>query len=273
VAEDTPRAVAAAWRRKQERSAPGRRAGLSLATIVDAGLRVAVADGLGAVSMSRVASELGAATMSLYRHVSAKDELLTHMVDAAFAVAPDAPAADEDWRAGLTRWVYAHLAVLRRHRWLVRVPISGPPLMPNQVLWFERGLQCLRDTPLPPAEKPGVLLLVNGFVRNEATLETDLLHAAQASGASIHDAGAAYARVLSSLIDAERFPALHALLSVRTFEPAGTVTDDVQFGLDRILDGIDVLLRARAAGASPAAGGGAAPAPKPRRASRRVRAK
>jgi AcrR family transcriptional regulator len=246
VADDIPRSVAAAWRGKEPASR-GRRPGLSLATIVEAGLRVATADGLGAVSMSRVANELGAATMSLYRHVSAKDELLAHMVDAAFAAAPDPPAPDETWRAGLTRWALAHLAVLRRHRWLVRVPISGPPLMPHQVLWFERGLQCLRDTGLPEPEKPAVLLLVNGFVRNEGTLEADLLQAAQASGLAIEDAGAAYGRLLGSLTDAERFPAIHAVLAAHAFDPPGTTADDVHFGLDRILDGIEVLVRARTA--------------------------
>ena len=242
MSEDIPRSVAAAWHGR-EPGTRGRRPGLSLATIVDAGLRVAVADGLAAVSMSRVAKELGAATMSLYRHVSAKDELLAHMVDAAFAAAPAPPDRDETWRAGLTRWAFAHLAVLRRHRWLVRVPISGPPLMPNQVLWFERGLQCLRATRLPEPEKPGVLLLVNGFVRNEATLEADLMQAAQASGIAPEEAGAAYARLLGSLTDPERFPAIHAVLAARTFDPPGTTTDNVQFGLDRILDGIEVLVR------------------------------
>jgi AcrR family transcriptional regulator len=245
VGEDIPRSVAAAWHGR-EPGTRGRRPGLSLAAIVDAGLRVAVADGLAAVSMSRVATELGAATMSLYRHVSAKDELLAHMVDAAFAHPPDAPAPDESWRAGLTRWATAHLAVLRRHRWLVRVPISGPPLMPHQVLWFERGLQCLRATRLPEPEKPSVLLLVNGFVRNQATLEADLMQAAHASGIALEHAGAAYARLLGRLIDAERFPAIHAVLAARTFDPPGTPADDVAFGLDRILDGIEVLVHARA---------------------------
>lgn len=244
MSEDIPRSVAAAWGGR-ERPARGRRPGLTLAAIVDAGLRVASAEGLAAVSMGRVARELGAATMSLYRHVSAKDELLAHMVDAAFAAAPDPPEPDEAWRAGLTRWANAHLAVLRRHRWLVRVPISGPPLMPNQVLWFERGLQCLRATRLPEPAKPAVLLLLNGFVRNEATLEADLMQAAQASGMALEDAGAAYGRLLGRLADAERFPAIHALLAARAFDPPGTPADDVQFGLDRILDGIEVLVRAR----------------------------
>lgn len=245
MADDMPRAVATAWRGRAV-STRGRRPGLGLGTIVDAALRVALADGLGAVSMSRVASELGAATMSLYRHVQAKDELLAHMVDAAFAGAPGTPAPDEPWRAGLTRWALQYLAVLRRHRWLVRVPVSGPPLMPNQVLWFERGLQCLRGTALPQAEKPAVLLLVDGFVRNQATLEADLMQAAQASGVALEEAGAAYARVLGGLVDPERFPAVQALLDARTFEPPGTPADGVQFGLDLILDGIEVLIGRRA---------------------------
>src|ERR1700719_4606163 len=60
------------------------RPALSLARIVDAAVQVADAEGLDAVSMGRVAAELGAAPMSLYRHVSAKEELLELMVDAAW---------------------------------------------------------------------------------------------------------------------------------------------------------------------------------------------
>src|SRR5215204_3753573 len=124
--------------------------------------------------------------------------------------------------------------------------------MPNQVLWFEHGLQCLRETALPEPEKPAVLLLVNGFVRNQATLEADLLHAAHASGVALEDAGAAYGRLLGTLADPERFPAIHGVLAARTFDPPGTIVDEVQFGLNRILDGIDVLVRARAGGRDPA---------------------
>ena len=91
-----------------------------------------------------------------------------------------------------------------------------------------------------------MLLLVNGFVRNQATLEADLLQAAQTSGVALEHAGAAYGRLLGSLADPERFPAIHAVLAARAFDPPGPPADDVQFGLDRILDGIEVLVRARA---------------------------
>ena len=76
-----PAAVAAAW---GVRESPGKgpKPGLSLERIVQAAITIAARDGLGAVSMSRVAADLGASTMSLYRYVSAKDELVKLMVDA-----------------------------------------------------------------------------------------------------------------------------------------------------------------------------------------------
>jgi AcrR family transcriptional regulator len=244
VAESLPPAVASAWGLRESPSRP-RPNGLSLERIVQAGIKVATTDGLGAVSMNRVAAELGAATMSLYRHLAAKDDLLAHMVDAVYVDVP--PHADgETWRDGLTTWAHAQLSVLRRHPWVLRVPISGPPLMPNHVRWFERGLAALRATGLREAEKPSVLNLVGGFVRNHATLEADVLNAARASGVEPEDIGARYAGALERLTDVERFPGIRALLDAGVFLGRETVVDEFQFGLDRILDGIDALVRARA---------------------------
>jgi AcrR family transcriptional regulator len=243
VSDELPDSVAAAWGLRDAPTRPRPR-GLSLGRIVEAGLRVAESDGLPAVSMARVAAELGVATMSLYRHVSAKDELVSHMVDAVYASAPADPTATETWRDGLRRWATLHIAVLRRHAWVVRVPISSAPLMPHAVRWFECGLRCLRDTKLAPHEKPSVLLLVNGFVRNQALLEADLAIAARAAGSGPEAAGAAYGRQLGRLVDPDGFPALTDLLAAGVFtEPA--TGDDFAFGLDRILDGIEVLVRAR----------------------------
>jgi AcrR family transcriptional regulator len=236
--QELPPGVAAAWGRRS-RSGKGPRPGLSLARIVDAALRVAASDGIGAVSMNRVAAELGAATMALYRHVAAKDDLLALMVDAMFRT-PPAPRADgEGWRPALERWARAHLAVLRRHPWLVRVPISGPPLMPNQLAWLDRGLGCLAETTLAPAERISVLLLVSGFVRNAATLEADIAAAAAGAGGSPDEAGAAYSALLLKLIDAGRFPALHPIVAAGVFEGPATTDADFEFGLQRILDGVE----------------------------------
>ena len=240
--ELVPPIVEAAWGRRTP-SGRGPRPGLTLERIVEAGVRVASAEGIGAVSMNRVARELGAATMALYRHVAAKDELLALMVDAAFREPP--PKAGTQWRAALAVWSAAHLAVLRRHPWLVRVPIGGPPMLPHQVAWFEAGLACLARTNLAEGEKVAVLLLLNGFVRNEATLSANLRTAADASGASPRDAGAVYGRLLGRLIDPVRFPGLTAVLAARVFDGPDEDGDDVgfTFGLERLLDGIAVLVR------------------------------
>jgi AcrR family transcriptional regulator len=240
--QDLPPGVAAAWGRRT-RSGRGPRPGLTLSRIVEAALRVAASDGIGAVSMSRVAAELGAATMALYRHVAAKDDLLALMVDAMYRTPPAPRGAGEGWRPALERWARAHLGILRRHPWLVRVPISGPPLMPHQLAWFDRGLACLSDTALAPAERISVLLLVSGFVRNAATLEADIGAAAAGSGGSAAEVGAAYTTMLLRLIDAERFPALHALATAGVFEGPDSTDVDFEFGLQRVLDGVEVRAR------------------------------
>ena len=100
---DLPDTVAVAWG-VRGRPHKGPRPGLSLERIVAAAIRLADAEGLAAVSMSRVATALGTAPMSLYRYVAAKDELLALMVDAAYGPPPSGPlpsgpAADTRWRA------------------------------------------------------------------------------------------------------------------------------------------------------------------------------
>src|ERR1035441_10483471 len=91
----------------RDRPHTGPKPTLSLERIVQAAVHIAVTEGLGAVSMSRVATELGGATMSLYRYVAANDELLALMVDAAYGPPPGTPGPGERWREGLSRWASA----------------------------------------------------------------------------------------------------------------------------------------------------------------------
>jgi AcrR family transcriptional regulator len=238
-----PASIEAAWGLR-ERPGKGPRPGLTLGRIVDAAVGIASADGLGAVSMSRVAAELGVSTMSLYRYVSAKDELLTLMEDAAYGPPPPGEPA-EDGRTGFTDWAWALRTAVARHPWVVNVPISTPPSTPNSVAWMERGLACLRRTNLSEGEKVSVLMLVSGFVRNEARMTFDLLAAQRRSGQSIESSMASWARLLEKLTDAERFPAVTAALRTGEFDTPGGPDDEFVFGLERILDGVEALISAR----------------------------
>src|SRR3954454_975615 len=90
--EALPRAVALSWG-VAEHPQRGPKRELSIERIVDTAIEVADTDGLGAVSMSRIATELGFTTMSLYRYVTSKDDVLALMQDAVCAI--PIPADDE----------------------------------------------------------------------------------------------------------------------------------------------------------------------------------
>jgi AcrR family transcriptional regulator len=236
--------MAAAWGARAA-ATKGPKPGLSLDRIVGAGIAIADAEGLAAVSMNRVANELGSSAMSLYRYVESKQELLTLMVDAALGAVPSG-APDEGWRGGLSRWAWAMVAAMRAHPWAVHVAIAGPPLGPNTVAWFEDALHAMRDTALGEAEKASIVMMLSGYARNQVITMGDVQAHFLDAAATPHDAMRGYRDTLRRLTDADRFPALHAMLDAGVFDRADPPDDEFAFGLERILDGIDSLIRARA---------------------------
>ncbi|NUK73209.1 TetR/AcrR family transcriptional regulator [Streptomyces lunaelactis] len=239
-----PASIEAAWGLR-ERPAKGPKPGLSLDRIVDTAVAVAAAEGLAAVSMGRIAKELGVSTMSLYRYVAAKDELYILMQEAVIGTPPPHPAPGTGWREALAAWARAQREVFHRNLWALRIPISGPPATPNSVAWWEQALVALEDTGLDEGEKISVILLVGGFVRNEALLMADLGAAIEASGLSPEEVMARYGRTLKRFADPDRYPALARMLeSDVMFEPDDP-DFEFTFGLDRVLDGIEVLIERR----------------------------
>jgi AcrR family transcriptional regulator len=219
----------------------GPKRGLTLEGIVAAGIEVATTEGLGALSMARVAAELGVGTMSLYRYVAAKDELLTLMVDTALGAPPPIDPDEPDWRAGLARWAVAVRDAYRRHPWALRVPISAPPLGPNNVAWLEHALRALGGTALSEQDKLSTVLLISGFVRNDATLTADFAAGAGAGGEQVMPG---YGSVLRRLIDPAVFPALDRAIESGSLDDDDDIDIEFNFGLQRILDGVAALIAA-----------------------------
>jgi AcrR family transcriptional regulator len=239
-----PPVLAMAWG-VRERTGKGPRPGLTLERIVAAGVKVAATEGLGAVSMARVAKELGAATMSLYRHLNAKDELLDLMVDHAIGQPPPLPPG-RDWRAGLSTFAHIYLDLLRNQPWIARVSINSPPLTPNNLAWMNYGLEVMRDTALHHHERLSTIMIISGMTRNWAVLTADIDAAARAGGASTEQAMQAYGRLLRHFADPDRFPAVGDLIASGALDhPAEVPDDDFEFGLARFLDGVEALMRSR----------------------------
>jgi AcrR family transcriptional regulator len=240
-----PRSLRVFWG-LEESPRRGPKPGLSLQRIAAAAISLADAEGLEAVSMSRVAGRLGFTTMALYRYVSAKDDLVMLMLDVALGP-PDFPTdAAEGWRARLERWSRGYLSALRRHPWMTRVPISGPPLTPNSVAWMEAALAALAPTALTDPEKLSVLLLLSNYVRSLGLLSADLAAAERDSGPEQISVMSRYGQVLAQVIDAERFPTLCDVLASGAFDqPDDDPDDEFTFGLQMVLDGVALLVQER----------------------------
>ncbi|MEU4181347.1 TetR/AcrR family transcriptional regulator C-terminal domain-containing protein [Streptomyces sp. NPDC026589] len=246
---DLPASLEAAWGLR-DRPAKGPKPGLSLERIVAAAVAVAAADGLAAVSMGRVAQELGASTMSLYRYVSAKDELYVLMHEAA--IGPPEPLSALEtgagWRAALTAWASAQRERYHSHLWALRIPIGGPPATPNSIAWWEQGLQALGDSGLGEGDKTSVILLISNFVRSEALMMSDLAAAVAARGITPEELMASHERTLKRLVDPERHPGITRQLETGVMSEPDEADYEFGFGMGVLLDGVEALIRGAADG-------------------------
>jgi AcrR family transcriptional regulator len=242
-----PKALQAAWGLR-ERPTKGPRPALSVDRIVAAAIEVASAEGFAAVSMSRVAGELSTSAMTLYRYVASKDELAILMMEAATADPPESKAPDEDWRPALERWAEGMFAMFRRHPWFLQVPVGGPPATPRQLGWMETGLHALDGLEVPEGEKVMVLLLLNGYVRYQASMQGQMAAAARSDGRTVDAAMNEYGTLLRHLVQADRFPLLRRAIDAGVMDEADDADADFAFGLARVLDGVEALIRVRAGG-------------------------
>lgn len=239
---ELPRAVALAWGvAVNPQRGPKRE--LSIERIVDAAIEIADAEGLTAVSMSRVAASLGFTTMSLYRYVTSKDDLILLMQDDASLVPVPDETHEHEWRDGVTAWVLSIRATYREHPWLVDIPISGAPITPNNLTLVDWFLREVRALPLSDGEKMSALLLLTSYVRAVSAQERDL-GAAVANGDPADVTGENFFESLVDLVTPERFPYLGPLLASGGYvaQPGAAPDDDdddFSFGLQRILDGIE----------------------------------
>ncbi|OHV50283.1 hypothetical protein BCD48_10875 [Pseudofrankia sp. BMG5.36] len=231
----------------------GPRPALRLDSLVEAAIALADEEGLGALSMARVAERLGFTTMSLYRHVASKDDLLLLMLNEAVGPPPDTLVTDPaaGWRAGLDAWTRGMYERALAHPWITRVGIGGAPTLPHQLAWMDRGVAPLAGVPLTGQEKLSAILMLSRYAMSAAQLTSDVVAAA---GAGTYEPGDGdYGATLARLLDPARFPALHAIAVSGEIDPsvppegvADELHAEFHFGLARMLDGLDVLLRSRA---------------------------
>jgi AcrR family transcriptional regulator len=188
--------------------------------------------------MRRIATELGVSTMSLYRHVPGKDELVVLMVDAAIAEESLPETPPEGWRARLELSSRLQWRLYRKHRWLApAISMTRPQRLPNAVMHTEWSLQALAG--LAPKAKLYAYLTVFGYVRGVAmNLEAEA-QARQDTGLTADEWMQTQEDFLRPLVDSDRLPAFTELVAHDIdFE----LEDLFEFGLARVLDGLEKLV-------------------------------
>jgi AcrR family transcriptional regulator len=214
---------------------------------VAAAVRLADAEGLEAVSMAHVAEQLGFTTMSLYRHVSSKEELLQLMWNASAQGAEDIVLTGDDWRSRLRMWATIQREMMDRHPWITQMPMAAPPMAPNSLTFVERGLEAMDGSGLADADKLRVIGLISSYALSEARMAHDAARAARAAAAGGDQVpGWTFEALLREVADEQTYPRLHRLAWSELIgdNPAGfDEQEEFLFGLERILDGIEVLIK------------------------------
>ncbi|MFI6645312.1 TetR/AcrR family transcriptional regulator [Streptomyces sp. NPDC050504] len=203
---------------------------LSAKRIVGTAIALADVEGLDALSMQRIASEMGCTAMALYRHIPSKNQLLAAMTDAATG-RPPTPAAAKAWRSEVEGWADALWGLYLRHPWILQTPRLSAPVGPNELAWFEALLSPLHRAGLDRGDLIPLATFISSAVRDLARVATEL----DPEGA------AAYGQVLAERLDPQLFPTLCSLAGGDGLDEAedGDVTPIVHLGMQRLLDGIE----------------------------------
>jgi DNA-binding transcriptional regulator YhcF (GntR family) len=210
--------------------------------IVATATAVADKEGLGALSMRHVAAELDVATMSLYRHIRDKDDLLALMIDAAFAEWRGSPLKSGDtWQEILAKAAREMWSIFRRHLWLAPAySVTRPLVVPSGLAYTEHVLGTLLDRGLKPATAFSMSLILFNFVRGFAT-SLEMEATAEADTGVTADVWMDVQKPALEAVLADRdLPAFRAVLD--SFEPEGYDMDlDELFeaGLRYLLNGFD----------------------------------
>lgn len=237
---ELPRGVALAWGiAANPQRGPKRE--MSVERIVEAAVEIADADGLSAVSMAAVAARLGYTPMSLYRYVTAKEDLLLLMQEEATGLPSEASRTAGGWRERLQAIYSEQVQLYLEHPWVLDVPITGSPTTPNSAAWMDAGLQALAETPLSHEERLAVMLLVTGHARWAGMVFAGYARAQSDRGADGGDISRAEDALYRQLISAEAFPALRDAIDAGVFLDE---SDPFAFNLDRSLDGVAAYIGA-----------------------------
>jgi DNA-binding transcriptional regulator YhcF (GntR family) len=254
VVADDPSLRPAPARRPAAASPPARarsvRRGAGTATrerIISSAIAIADAEGIAAVSLRRIAVDLDVSTMSLYRSIANKDDLLVGMMDALMGEEAWPAPPPRGWRAQLEYIAHRQWRGYQSHPWLAQiVSLTRPQLAPNAMRHTEWCLRAIDGCGLDDTTRLYIVLTLFGHVRGAATGLESEQQAERDTGIDIEEWMRVHDARFAPVIQSGRFPHLAKL------DNNANVDFDLdalfEFGLTRLLDGFGALIEGRQRG-------------------------
>jgi AcrR family transcriptional regulator len=206
-----------------------RRAALTRERILRAAISLADQDGIESLSMRKLGHELGVEAMSLYNHVQNKVDMLDGMVDVVFSEI-DLPADGMDWRSAMRQRAISARQALLRHPWAIGLMESRATPGPATLRHHDAVLGSLRKAGFSVDLTAHAYSILDGYIYGFTLTELTLPFNSEG-----------VAEVAGSIMEGFRpgeYPYLAEMALDRAMKPGYNYSDEFEYGLDLILDGI-----------------------------------
>lgn len=210
---------------------------LNLERTLQVALVIADDDGLEAVTMRRLARELGVEAASLYHHVNGKDQILDGLVEVV-AAEIERPKPSTDWRAAISERAHNTRAGLRRHPWAVSLMASRTSPGPATLGLLETGIRCFREGGFSVLQAAHAISALDSYVHGFVLQEVNLPFRGESELAAMTAA-------IMEMFPASKFPYLFEMTVEHVLQPGYDYGKEFDSGLKVVLDGVATLLDER----------------------------
>lgn len=212
----------------------GRRAPWTRAQLLSAAIELADEHGIESLSMRKLSHQLGGGTMSLYNHVSNKDDLLDGMIDAMFSEV-DLPALEGNWKLAMRNRAVSMRTVMTRHPWAIGLMESRRTPGPETLRHHDAVIGCLLDSGFPVALAAHAFAALDSYIYGFALQERSLAFGTPEETSEL-------AAAFLAQFPAKDYPHLARLTMEHVLQPGYDFADEYEFGLDLMLDGLEQLV-------------------------------
>jgi AcrR family transcriptional regulator len=219
---------------KAEGTRVGPRAPWNRAQLLRAAIELADQQGIESLSMRKLSHHLGGGTMSLYNHISNKDDLLNGMIDLVFGEI-ELPTSRESWQDAMRHRAISMRTVMTRHQWAIGLMETRRTPGPATLRHHDAVIACLLEAGFPIALAAHAFAALDSYIYGFALQERSLAFGTPEETSQL-------AAAFLTQFPTQDYPHLARLTLEHVLQPGYDYADEYEFGLTLILDGLEQLV-------------------------------